>query len=90
MITKYKGAEIRYEAGEIMLNVFASPEGEFPSWVKNDPDVGTGYIDGAWRAFLMGEAKVAVEEESHIYPCMCGGGDGAVCSYCGGLVGVKL
>jgi hypothetical protein len=92
----YKGFKVMHDAGKVVLkNVFASPEGEFPQWVEDDPHVGTEYIDGVWTAFLIGEAKELYltdedDAESHVYPCMCGGAAGSVCEYCGGLAGVML
>jgi hypothetical protein len=99
---KYRGVGVWHdESGEVMVSVSATREGEFPTWVENDPNLDIGYIDGLWRAFLVGEAKEKyldeikaedeTESQSHnIYPCMCGGAAGAVCEYCGGLAGVKL
>jgi hypothetical protein len=96
MKAKYRGVEVWHdESGKVMVNVFPTREGEFPSWVEEDENLDIGYIDGLWRAFLIGEAKEKYleadedEAESHVYPCMCGGGGGGfVCGYCGGIEGL--
>jgi hypothetical protein len=92
---EYKGVKVFVEEGKVFLNVFSTPEGEFPQWVEEDENIDIGYIDGLWRAFLVGEAKTKFleadeDEDGSVYPCMCGGAAGSVCEYCGGLAGVML
>jgi hypothetical protein len=92
---EYKGVKVFVEEGKVFLNVFSTPEGEFPQWVEEDENIDIGYVDGLWAAFLIGEAKEkyleaeADEDEAEsVYPCMCGGGGGFVCGYCGGIEGL--
>jgi hypothetical protein len=60
--TEYKGSSLVYEvqADKVYLNVFPSPEGEFPRWVEEDPQILTSYEDGLWQAFLSGKAAEEV------------------------------